>query len=131
MMSGVDAGGELPDLIKDKDAAISLEQQSRMQLTGESLDKQIAEIYALHQAQPESIDLARRLGALNERKNDIEAATTWYEYAADLTKGTDAGLLRKISDLKMKRFEREIARMRSSCPLTARITNCMRKNPRS
>jgi Flp pilus assembly protein TadD len=97
------------DLIKDKDAAISLEQQSRMQLTGESLDKQITEIYALHQAQPESIDLARRLGALNERKNDIEAATTWYEYAADLTKGTDAGLLRKISDLKMKRFEREIA----------------------
>src|SRR6266478_568287 len=97
------------DLIKDKEMAVSLEQQSRMQLTGESLDKQIAEIYALHQAQPESIDLARRLGALNERKNDIEAATTWYEYAADLTKGTDAGLLRKISDLKMKRFEREIA----------------------
>src|SRR6266404_5417400 len=97
------------DLIKDKDVAISLEQQSRMQLTGESLDKQIAEIYALHQAQPENIDLARRLGALNEQKDDIEAATTWYEYAADLTKGTDAGLLRKISDLKMKRFEREIA----------------------
>src|SRR5712691_3400091 len=52
------------DLIKDKGVAISLEQQSRMQLTGESLDKQIAEIYVLHQARPENIDLARRLGAL-------------------------------------------------------------------
>src|SRR4029450_11750231 len=29
------------DLIKDKDVAISLEQQSRMRLTGESLDQQI------------------------------------------------------------------------------------------
>src|SRR5437660_7802542 len=52
------------DLIKDKGVAISLEQQSRIQLTGESLDKQIAEIYVLHQARPEDIDLARRLGAL-------------------------------------------------------------------
>src|SRR5881296_917960 len=31
------------DLIKDKEAAISIEQQSRMRLTGESLEQQIAE----------------------------------------------------------------------------------------
>ena len=31
------------DLIKDKEEAISLEQQSRMRLTGEALDQQIAE----------------------------------------------------------------------------------------
>src|SRR5213594_3988511 len=36
------------DLIKDKEAAISLEQQSRMRLTGESLDQQIAETHARH-----------------------------------------------------------------------------------
>jgi len=97
------------DLIKNKEIAISLEEQSRVELTGESLDQQIAETYALHQAQPESIDLARRLGILNEQKDEIEAATAWYQYAADLTKGTDAGLVRKVSDLRMKRFEHEIA----------------------
>jgi tetratricopeptide (TPR) repeat protein len=96
------------DLIKDKEVAISLEQQSRMKLTGESLDRQIAETYARHQAEPENIDLARRLGALNEQKDDFEAAIAWYQYATDLTKGTDAGLVRKVSDLKIKRFEREI-----------------------
>jgi tetratricopeptide (TPR) repeat protein len=97
------------DLIKDKEMAVSLEQQSRMQSTGESLDQQIAETYTLHQAEPANIDLARRLGALNEQKEDIAAAIGWYQYAADLTKGTDAGLIRKVSDLKMKGFEREIA----------------------
>jgi len=97
------------DLIKDKEVAISLEQQSRMQLAGESLDQQIAETYALHQAQPENVDLARRLGVLNEQKNEIEAATAWYQYAANLTKSADVGLVRKISDLRMKLFEREIA----------------------
>jgi len=97
------------DLIKDKETAVSLEQQSRMRLTGESLNKQIAETYALQQAEPRNIDLARRLGALNEQKDDIAAAIGWYQYAADLTKGTDAGLIRKVSDLKTKGLEREIA----------------------
>jgi tetratricopeptide (TPR) repeat protein len=97
------------DLIKDKDVAISLEQQSRMRLTGESLDRQIAETYALHQAEPANVDLARRLGTLNEQKGDFEAAIGWYQYAADLTKGADAGLVRRVSDLKIKSLEREIA----------------------
>ncbi|HEX3619297.1 MAG TPA: tetratricopeptide repeat protein [Candidatus Udaeobacter sp.] len=97
------------DLIKDKEAAVSLEQQSRMHLSGESLDRQIAETYAHHQEQPQNIDFARRLGALNEQKEDFEAAIGWYEYAADLTKGADTGLVRKASDLKMKCIEREIA----------------------
>jgi len=97
------------DLIKDKETAVSLEQQSRMRLTGESLNKQIAETYALQQAEPRNIDLARRLGALNEQKDDIAAAIGWYQYAADLTKGADAGLIRKVSDLKTKSLEREIA----------------------
>src|SRR5437660_8723545 len=97
------------DLINDKDEAISLEQQSRIRLTGEALDQQIAETYARHQAEPENLDSARRLGALSEQKDDFESAIRWYQYAADLSKGADTGLLRKISDLKIKCLEREIA----------------------
>ncbi len=97
------------DLIKDKEEAISLEQQSRMRLTGESLDQQIAETYTLHRAEPANVDLARRLGALNEQKNDFDAAIRWYQYAAELTKGADLGLVRKASDLKIKSLEHEIA----------------------
>ena len=97
------------DLIKDKEMAISLEQQGRMRLTGESLDQQIAETYARHKAEPANVDLARRLGTLNEQKEDLKAAIGWYQYAADLTKGADNGLVRKVSDLKTKHLEREIA----------------------
>jgi tetratricopeptide (TPR) repeat protein len=97
------------DLIRDKEAAISLEQQSRMILTAESLDQQIAETYSRQKSEPANIDLAARLGALNEQKEDFEAAIGWYQYAADLTKGADAGLVRKVSDLKIKRLDREIA----------------------
>src|SRR5437763_9156370 len=97
------------DLIKDKDEAISLEQQSRLRLTGEALDQQIAETYARHKAEPANIDLVRRLGALTEQKEDFEAAIRWYQSAANLTKGADTALVRKVSDLKIKRLEQEIA----------------------
>jgi tetratricopeptide (TPR) repeat protein len=80
-----------------------------MILTGESLDQQIAETYSRQKSEPPNIDLAAHLGALNEQKEDFEAAIGWYQYAADLTKGADAGLVRKVSDLKIKRLDREIA----------------------
>jgi tetratricopeptide (TPR) repeat protein len=97
------------DLIKDKEAAVSLEQQSRMQQTGELLSQQIAESYAMHEAEPQNVDVARRLGSLSEQKDDLEAAIAWYRYASDLTYGSDPGLVRKISDLGVKQTEREIA----------------------
>ena len=97
------------DLIKDKSLAASLEQQSRTKLSGEALDQQIAETYAYHQAEPRNVDLVRKLGLLNERKDDLATAIEWYQYAVNLTAGADAGLVRKVSDLKMNWFEREIA----------------------
>jgi tetratricopeptide (TPR) repeat protein len=98
------------DLIKDKDMAVSLEQQNRMKLGGDSLDQQIAETYERHQAQPENVDLARKLGSLNEEKEDLDTALSWYEYASELTGGSDTGLARKVSDLRMRQADREISR---------------------
>jgi tetratricopeptide (TPR) repeat protein len=98
------------DLIKDKEMAVSLEQQSRVKLGTESLDQQIAETYERHQAQPENVDLARKLGSLNEEKEDFGTALSWYEYASELTGGSDTGLARKVSDLRMGQVDREIGR---------------------
>jgi tetratricopeptide (TPR) repeat protein len=105
---GWDEAESYRDLIKDKEAAVSLEQQSRMQLTGESLDQQITEVYAQHEAEPQNVDLAKRLGALHDQKEDLEGAIAWYQYAVDLTNKADPGLVRKVSDLKMKHLERRI-----------------------
>src|SRR5438552_12908928 len=97
------------ELIKDKDVAISLEQQSRMQLSGDALDQQIAELETRQRAEPMNIDLARRLGGLCEQKDDFESAIKWYQRAVELTASSDPGLVRKVSDLKMRAAEREIA----------------------
>jgi tetratricopeptide (TPR) repeat protein len=96
------------DLIKDKEMAVSLEQESRMQLTGEALEQQIAEVYARHQTEPQNLDWARRLGMLHEQKDDYDGALAWFQYAVELTQGTDPGLVRKVSDLKMMQLDRKI-----------------------
>jgi tetratricopeptide (TPR) repeat protein len=101
--------GSYRDLIKDKEVAAALEQQSRMAATGESLEQQIEETYARHQAEPQSVDLARRLGVLYEQKQDTENAIAWFQYAADLTNNTDAALVRKVSDLQRIRADAEMA----------------------
>jgi tetratricopeptide (TPR) repeat protein len=97
------------DLIKDKGVAVSLEQQNRMALTGESLGQQIEETYARHEAEPQNVDHARRLGALYEQKEEIENAIAWYQYATDLTNGADSNLVRKAADLRRKQADAEIA----------------------
>ncbi|HEX7516254.1 MAG TPA: tetratricopeptide repeat protein [Chthoniobacterales bacterium] len=97
------------DLIKDKEAAVSLEQQGRLVLADESLEQQIDETFVRHQAEPQSVDVARKLGALYALKEDHENAIGWYQYAADLNNSSDPGLAQKISDLHRKRSELEIA----------------------
>jgi len=96
------------DLIKDKDAAVSLEQESRLVQAEESLDGQIGQAFARHQAEPQSVDFARKLAALYALKDDFENAIEWYQYTANLTPG-DPALAQKISELQRKRLDREIA----------------------
>ncbi|HEV2806358.1 MAG TPA: tetratricopeptide repeat protein [Chthoniobacterales bacterium] len=97
------------DLIKDKGVAVSLEQQRRMAPTGESLEQQVEETYARHEAEPQNVDHARRLGALYEQKEEVENAIAWYQYATDLTNGADANLVRKVAELRRKQADAEIA----------------------
>ncbi|MGH8092560.1 MAG: tetratricopeptide repeat protein [Chthoniobacterales bacterium] len=96
------------DLIKDKEATVSLEQQSRMQLSDEALEQQINETFARHEAEPQSVDLAKRLGLLHDQKDDLEGAIAWYQYAVTLTNKSDSGLVRKVADLRLRQFDRQI-----------------------
>src|SRR5438045_8629018 len=80
-----------------------------MQLSGEALDQQIEELQARQKTEPQNVDLARRLGTLCEQKDDIESAIKWYERSVEITGSSDPGLIRKLSNLKMRGAERDIA----------------------
>ena len=96
------------DLIKDKDTAVSLEQQNRVVKSVEVIDQQLVELYAKAELEPESVDLARKIASLFEQKDEIDNALWWYGRGLELTKGTDPGIARKISDLQLKQLDQAI-----------------------
>lgn len=92
------------DLIKDKEQAVALEQQSRVVRSEEMIDNLLAELHAKAEAEPGIVDTARRIAELYEQKEDWENATEWFNYAASLTNNSDMALVRKASDLQLRQF---------------------------
>ncbi len=93
------------DLIKDKDLAVALEQQSRVVRSDEMIDNLLVELHAKAEAEPGSVDTARRIAELYEQKEDWENAANWFHYAASLTNNSDMALVRKASDLQIRQFD--------------------------
>ena len=93
------------DLIKNKEEAISLEQQGRVVRSEEMIDQLLAELHARAEAEPGSVDVARRIAALYEQKENFESATEWYVYAASLSGDSDIALIRKASDMRLRQFD--------------------------
>lgn len=93
------------DLIKDKDQAVSLEQQSRVVRSDDMIDQLLAGLQARIEREPDSVDAARKIAELCEQKEDYVAAVNWYTYAAGLTGNSDQALVRKAADLNLKQFD--------------------------
>ena len=93
------------DLIKNKEQAVALEQQSRVVRSEEMIDNLLAELHAKAEAEPGIVDTSRRIAELYEQKEDWENATQWFNYAASLTNNSDLALVRKASDLQLRQFE--------------------------
>ena len=97
------------DLIKDKDQAVALEQQSRVVRSDEMIENLLAELHAKAESEPGGVDTARRIAELYEQKDDLESAANWFTYAAALTNNSDTALVRKASDLQIRQFDIAIA----------------------
>jgi tetratricopeptide (TPR) repeat protein len=103
------------DLIKNKDEAKSLEEKSRTFKDLGMIDNQLAELYPEYEANPENVDLVRRIALLWEQKGqqtesaeDVGQTLTWYSYLNDLLKGADPAILRRVSDLRHKQLDQSI-----------------------
>jgi len=97
------------DLIKDKDQAVSLEQQSRVVRSEEMIDLLLAELHAKAEREPGGVDTARKIADLYEQKEDLESAANWYSYAAELSGNSDQSLARKATDLNLRQFDLAIS----------------------
>jgi tetratricopeptide (TPR) repeat protein len=103
------------DLIKNKEEAISLEQKSRVVKSLDMVEEQIGELTTQLDAEPQNVDLTRRVAILwenrFEHKQDVESldGTVYYYTQLDtLVGGADPGVTRKLTTLNLQRLDLHI-----------------------
>ncbi len=97
------------DVLKNKEEAVSLEQQSRFTRSAEMIEQGLAELGARYHENQRDLDVVRRIADLYEQKEDFAAALEWYQYAVALTESSDPGLVRKAADVAVKHLDHQIA----------------------
>ena len=103
------AGVDYRSMLKNKEEAVALEQQNRLNKSEDVIDQLLVEQYTLYSENPQNLDVVRKIASLHEQKDDIEGALQYYSWAVELTKGSDPGLVRKVSDLTMKNLDKQIS----------------------
>lgn len=99
--TGIESAQSSRELIKDKSLAQKLEQQSRIQLSPEELDRQIAATEEELQQKSGDPALLRRMGKLLEHKKDLRGALECLESAAQKLPD-DQDLLDQVGDLRLR-----------------------------
>ena len=106
---GWDREGSFKDKLANKEEAAALEQKSRIVRSAEALDQMLAELYVQWDADRTHVDNCKRMAKLSEERHEVGPseemlgnAIWYYEHTNSVLNGGDPGVVRKLSDLKMK-----------------------------
>ena len=106
--------GSYRDILRDKEEAVSLEQEKRAIKTDDVALRLIAEYEARLPAEPNNLRLLRSLAELYTQKKRFDEALAYYERIRTSEAGTDPSLDRSIADTMGRKFDHQIAQLDSS-----------------
>ncbi len=109
-------GGSYRDILKNKEEAVSLEQQNRVEKAEEVTDRLIKEYEDRLQSESNNLKLVRSLAELYAQKKDFERALSFYDKLKKSDLGNDASLDRAMSDTVVKKLEYQISLLDSTAP---------------
>ena len=111
-----DGSGSYRDILKDKDEAVSLEQQNRQVKTEDVAERLIGEYEARLKTEPQNLKLMRQLAELYTQKKQFDKALSYYEQIKAGGASGDSTLDRNIAETMARKFDDQIARLDSSTP---------------
>jgi tetratricopeptide (TPR) repeat protein len=97
--------GSYRDILKDKEEAVSLEQEKRVVKAEDVAERLIGEYEARLQTEPNNLKLARQLAELYTQKKQFDRALEFYERIRNSPMGNDPSLERAIADTIGRRFD--------------------------
>jgi tetratricopeptide (TPR) repeat protein len=100
------------DVIKDKEQAVALEQQSRMVRAEDVIENLIKESLQKLVTEPDNPVIQRELAKLYVQKGEFETALGYLEKIFATEASADPSLQREISDVKIKRLEARLEKLK-------------------
>ena len=117
-----DGKGSYRDILKNKDEAVILEQEKRVQKSEDTTERLINEYESRLPNEPENLKLIRSLAELYTQKNRFIPALELYQRIKNSEMGSDATLDRAIADTSVRKFDFQIAQINPFAPDLAEQT---------
>lgn len=111
-----DGQGSYRDILRNKDEAVSLEQEKRVQKTEDVAARLIGEYETRLKTEPDNLRLIRSLAELYTQKNQFDRALGYYERVKASEMGNDPTLDRTIAQTVTRRFDHAIAELNPFAP---------------
>ena len=106
-----DGQGSYRDILRNKDEAVSLEQQNRTVKSGDVADRLIREYEERIPREPKNLKLFRSLAELYSQKKEFDKAIEYCERIRSSEGGADPSLDRLITEITLKRFDHQIGQL--------------------
>jgi tetratricopeptide (TPR) repeat protein len=106
-----DGQGSYRDILRNKDEAVTLEQEQRVQKSEDTAERLIKEYESRLPNEPGNLKLMRSLAELYTQKNRFLPALELYQRIKASDMGSDATLDRAIADTTLRKFDFQIAQI--------------------
>jgi tetratricopeptide (TPR) repeat protein len=103
--------GSYRDILKNKQEAVSLEQEKRVVKTEDTTERLIGEYETRMQAEPGNLKVVRSLAELYTQKNKFDQALALYDRIKNSDMGNDPSLEGAIANTIVRRYDHQIAEL--------------------
>jgi tetratricopeptide (TPR) repeat protein len=108
--------GSYRDILKDKNEAVSLEQQNRVMRSEDRTEQLIAEYEAQVAREPGNLKRLRDLAELYRQKKDFDKSLAYYERIRSSEGGVDPSLEKAIGETTTRKFDHLISQLDPNNP---------------
>jgi len=108
--------GSYRDILKDKEQAVSLEQEKRVVKAEDVTERLIGEYEERLQTEPNNFKLMRSLAELYTQKKQFDRALEYYERVRTSPMGNDPSLERAIAETNVRRFDYQAEQLDAAAP---------------
>ena len=108
--------GSYRDILKNKEEAVSLEQEKRVVKAEDVAGRLIGEYEARLQTEPKNLKLVRSLAELYTQKKQFDHALALYDRIRNSEMGNDPSLERSIAETVVRRFDYQVEQLDPAAP---------------